>query len=317
MERKKRILLRRRQQPKEILGNRKIRLGPRTCTHRRRETALNKVKDSLEYENGRYRVAVPWKDGKPERPDTKPMALSCLRSTERNLKKDNRVAEEYKATIQAYVEKGYLRKVPSDEQLPNNVWYLPHFPVVRMDKATTKVRIVFDCAAKCNGISLKDMIHAGPKLLQGLFNVLVRFRRNPVGIACDIKEMYLQIEVKEQDRSHFRLLWRDLDPNREPDVFEFNRVVLGKNSAPIESQFVAQENARRNQDRYPLAAEAVLKSTYMDDSIDSVENDEEGVELYRELKDYGELPTCKHGNGSLTHRRLWKRFLQRSTLLRL
>ncbi|XP_044164891.1 uncharacterized protein LOC114973744 [Acropora millepora] len=109
--------------------------------------ALNKVKDSLEYENGRYRVAVPWKDDKPELPDTKPMALSRLRSTERNLKKDNRVAEEYKATIQAYVEKGYLRKVPSDEQLPNNVWYLPHFPVVRMDKATTKVRIVFDCAA--------------------------------------------------------------------------------------------------------------------------------------------------------------------------
>ena len=52
----------------------------------------------------------------------------------------------------------------------------------------------------------------------------------------------------------------------------------------MESQFVAQENARRNQDRYPLAAETVLKSTYMDDSIDSVENDEEGVELYRQLK---------------------------------
>ena len=83
---------------------------------------------------------------------------------------------------------------------------LSHFPVVRMDKATTKVRIVFDCATKCNGILLNDMIHAGPKLLQGLFNVLVRFRRKPVGIACDIKEMYLQIEVKEQDRSHFRLL---------------------------------------------------------------------------------------------------------------
>ena len=68
-----------------------------------------------------------------------------------------------------------------------------------MDKATTKVRIEFNCAAKCNGISLNDMIHTGPKLLQGLFNVLVRFCRNPVGIACDIKEMYLQIQVKEQD----------------------------------------------------------------------------------------------------------------------
>ncbi|XP_022796861.1 uncharacterized protein LOC111335254 [Stylophora pistillata] len=53
----------------------------------------------------------------------------------------------------------------------------------------------------------------------------------------------------------------------------------------MESQFVSQENARRNQDRYPLAAGTVLKSTYMDDSIDSVENDDEGVELYRQLKE--------------------------------
>ena len=122
-----------------------------------------------------------------------------------------------------------------------------------MDKSTRKVRIVFDGAAKCDGISLNDMIHAGPKLQQDLFNVLVRFCRNPVGVACNVKEMYLQIEIKEQDRSHFQLFWRDLDPNREPDVFEFSRVVFGKNSAPMESQFVRQENARRKQDRYPLA----------------------------------------------------------------
>ena len=40
---------------------------------------------------------------------------------------------------------------------------------------------------------------------------------------------------------------------------------------PMESQFVPQENARRNQDRYRLATE----TTFMDDSIDCVENDEE------------------------------------------
>ena len=193
------------------------------------------MKDSFKYENGRYCVAVPCKDDKPKLPDTKPMALSRLQSTERNLKKGNHVAERYRVTIQ--VEKGYLRKVPSDKQLPNNVWYLPHFPVVRMDKTTTKVRIVFDCATKCNVISLNNMINAGPKLQKDLFNVLVRFHRSTVCIACNIKEMYLQIEIEEKDCSHFRLFWSDLDPNREPDVFEFSRVVFGKNSAPMESPF--------------------------------------------------------------------------------
>ena len=51
----------------------------------------------------------------------------------------------------------------------------------------------------------------------------------------------------------------------------------------MEAQFVAQENDRRHQDVYPLAAETVLKSTYMDDSIDSVETVQDGIQLYKEL----------------------------------
>lgn len=76
---------------------------------------------------------------------------------------------------------------------------------------------------------------------------------------------------------------RHLDSSQEPDMFEFSHVVFGKNSAPMESQFVAQENARRHQDTYRLGAEATLKSKYMDDSIDSVETDEEGIHLYQQL----------------------------------
>ena len=66
------------------------------------------MKDSLKYENVRYCVAVPWKENKPDLHDTKPMELSRLRSTERNLKKNSHVAKEYQATIQAYVETGDL-----------------------------------------------------------------------------------------------------------------------------------------------------------------------------------------------------------------
>ena len=46
-----------------------------------------------------------------------------------------------------------------------------------------------------------------------------------------------------------------------------------------------QENARRFQDRYPLAADTVLKSTYMDDSIDSVEDEPTAETLHKELQE--------------------------------
>jgi hypothetical protein len=102
--------------------------------------------------------------------------MSRLCNTERKLEKDKFIQGEYQKTIESYIEKGYLKRVTEEESSPPEVWYLPHFPVVRMDKTSTKVRIVFDCSAKTDGISLNGVIYTGPKLEQELFDVLIRFR---------------------------------------------------------------------------------------------------------------------------------------------
>ena len=133
------------------------------CTEEER-LALEKVSSSVCYKGERYSVAVPWKGQRAQLPDNRHMAESRLLSTEKNLKKKEIVEREYKKTIETYVAKGYLRKVPENEAPPPEVWYLPHFPIVKISKSTTKVRIVFDCSAKCTGISLNGVIHAGPKL---------------------------------------------------------------------------------------------------------------------------------------------------------
>ena len=54
-------------------------------------------------------------------------------------------------------------------------------------------------------------------------------------------------------------------------------------SVPFLAQYAARHNAHQHADTYPRAAETVLESTYMDDSMDSVRSDEEGVELVRQL----------------------------------
>ena len=59
--------------------------------------------------------------------------------------------------------------------------------------------------------------------------------------------------------------------------------MCGVNFSPFAAQYVAQENARRNSAQFPLAAETILKSTYMDDSIDSVPDEEVAVQLHQEL----------------------------------
>jgi len=88
--------------------------------------------------------------------------------------------------------------------------------MIRPDRATTKMRIVFEASAKCEEI-LNDVINQGPKLQKDLNDVLLRFRRHSVALIFDIDQMYLRIEFKPEDRSYQRFLWRSLDQGKEPE----------------------------------------------------------------------------------------------------
>ena len=247
-------------------------------------SAMDKVKASLDYNTGRYQVGLPWKgETGPVLPNNRDMAISRLQSTEKRLKANPSLGKDYSDTIERYLSKGYIRKVEQNDSEEGPKWFLPHFPVVRPDKATTKTRVVFDASAKYQDVSLNDQINQGPKLQRDLFDVLLRFRKNPVAVVCDIEEMYLQIQLAPQDRAYHRFLWRNLDETQPPQEYEFSRVVFGVNASPFLAQFVAQQNAEAHKSEFPLASETVFKSTYMDDSMTSVPNKEIGCELYRQL----------------------------------
>ena len=168
------------------------------------EKVLSTVKASKKWVDGRYQVKIPWKDNKVVLQNNYAYAVQRLASTERKLFRDETLSTTYSNIFGQYLEKGYIRKVNNVEGDPT-MWYLPHFPVVREDKATTKVRIVFDAAAKTNGICLNDTIYQGPKLQRDLCTVLTRFRKYPVALVCDVAEMYLRIGLAPQDW----FLWRN------------------------------------------------------------------------------------------------------------
>ncbi|MCG7868682.1 MAG: hypothetical protein JAY74_20210, partial [Candidatus Thiodiazotropha taylori] len=246
------------------------------------QMALSKVKQSVTYAQQMYRVCVPWKCDDPVLPNNYKMALNRLENTEKRLKRSPEISQAYSGCINKYIEKGYVRKLAENEHSATR-WFLPHFPVLRPDKETTKTRIVFDAAAKFEEMSLNDQIYQGPKLQRELFDVLLRLRRLPIAIVCDIEEMYLRIGIADCDKPYHRFLWREMDQSRSPDVYEFDRVVFGVNSSPFQAQFVLRHHAQEFQQKFPMAAETILQSNYMDDSMDSVLNEEQGVRLYQEL----------------------------------
>ena len=55
--------------------------------------------------------------------------------------------------------------------------YLPHRPIIRENKKTTKTRMVFDASSKSKySKSLNGCLFAGPSLTPSLYGVLTRFR---------------------------------------------------------------------------------------------------------------------------------------------
>ena len=79
-------------------------------------------------------------------------------------------------------------------------------PVVNPNKCN-KVRVVFDCAARCNNASLNDNLMRDPDLMNSLIGVLTRFRKNRVAIVGDMEAMFHQVFVQSEHANALRFLW--------------------------------------------------------------------------------------------------------------
>ena len=101
--------------------------------------------------------------------------------------------------------------VPTDDQKPRCEWFLPHIPMVRPEKETAKVRMVFDGSAACEGKSLNKEALPGSKLQSDITDILIKFRKEPVAFAGDISQMFHQLVLRPDDRPLRRFLWRNLD----------------------------------------------------------------------------------------------------------
>ena len=101
--------------------------------------------------------------------------------------------QKYSEYMKELVDKKFAEEV-HDEGQPGTVWYLPHHAVHNVNKPD-KVRIVFDCSAKCKGVSLNDNVLQGPDMTNRLVGVLLRFRQERIEMMADIEAMFHQVKV--------------------------------------------------------------------------------------------------------------------------
>ena len=99
--------------------------------------------NNIYFNGSRYVTSLPFKSKTDFVPDNYAISYKRLLGLLTKLKKNPELKEEYQNIINAYERDGIIERV-SDSGVPGKVHYLPHRPVVRNDKDTTKVRIVFD-----------------------------------------------------------------------------------------------------------------------------------------------------------------------------
>ena len=192
------------------------------------------------------------------------MALQRLISTERRLNNNPELKRKYHEAMEDFVSEGYVQKL----KRPNIEvgWYLPHHPVIS-DTKNTKVRIVFDSAAKVNGISLNDLLEKGPNLLNDLTGILLRFRKYRYAIAGDISKMFLQILLHPEDQVFHRFLWRE-NPRCNPEFHQFKTIIFSDAASPFLACYILKrvlEDHNTNNAGY----NALNKNLYMDDLLQS------------------------------------------------
>ena len=88
-------------------------------------------------------------------------------------------------------------------------FYNPHKAFLREDAESTKVHIVYDASAHESekSPSLNECLEVGPPLQNKLWAVLVRIPFQLVALKGDIKQAFLQVRIREEDRDALLLHW--------------------------------------------------------------------------------------------------------------
>ncbi|GFR13007.1 uncharacterized protein TNCT_528371, partial [Trichonephila clavata] len=234
---------------------------------------LKSFEQNTVYTNKRYETRLLWKEDSRELKSNYEIAKRRLFGLSKTFAKNEELYLKYDEIIKEHLRDGIIERVNMNlDQNINTGYFLPHHAIVREQKDSTKVRIVFDASSKGKGaLSLNDCLESGPNLNPDLLKILLRFRLHKVAFCADIQRAFLEIGIVEEDR---QFLWIEkggpnLDlstPNGE--TFRYTRVTFGVKCSPFLLAAVIRLHMEKYVNKYKRACE-MLNELYVDDLINS------------------------------------------------
>ncbi|GFV87415.1 integrase catalytic domain-containing protein [Trichonephila clavipes] len=258
--------------------------------YRKDDQAMNIFKETVQYNNNRYVVELPFRKHWNELSNNISVAKQRFQSLWGRLRRDKTLYTQYKETIQDYLNQGIIEKVNDTEiNVHKPMYYLPHQATKNEGRVTTSTRIVFDAAShQANELSLNDCLWPGPNLNPNLLDVLINFRLNRVAISSDIRQAFLQICLADKHKDFVRFLWTDSNPRIGEkltlQVYRFNRVIFGVNSSPFLLAATIKYHIEKYNEIHPITVQHLDSFMYVDDWITGQDTREEALFMSRHAK---------------------------------
>lgn len=185
----------------------------------------------------------------------------------RKLEKQPGMLEKYDDIIQDQLAQGIVERALKEPE--GREFYLPHKTVIRETAESTKIRIVYDASARANreAPSLNDCLETGPPLQNKLWSVLIRNTFHPVALAGDLKQAFLQVRIREEDRDVMRFHWlKDLE-TKQVETLRLTRALFGLSTSPFLLGGVIDQHLQNLQHIFPNEVGEIRRSLYVDDLI--------------------------------------------------
>lgn len=226
---------------------------------------------------GRFIVRIPFKPNVQSIGSSRQIALHRFLSNERKLNNTPELKEFYVEQMRELQRNGHMQEV-TRSHLPGTIrYYIPHHCVMK------NPRVVYDASCKTNtGVSLNEMQMLGPKLQTELHTTLMRFRRHKVAVYADIKKMFNQVRLAEDQWDCQRIFWRE-NSDQELKEYWLTVVTFGLTSSAHLAVRCVMQAAREAADMYPEAAKAIEKDFYMDDCVTGTNTVEQAIKLANEI----------------------------------
>ena len=163
--------------------------------------------------------------------DNYQLCLNRLQKLKERPSKTPQLLNEYNKVFDEYLNLGITEKV-KNEGIIGEVVYLPHKEVIKEDRSTAKLKIVFGANAKYKGTSsLNEVLYKGSCLNADLYSSLLKFHIYQIAITADIEKAYLQISINEEHRHFLRFLWYSDLSEEIISKYRFTRAIFGVTSS--------------------------------------------------------------------------------------